>query len=191
MSVFQLVRDVPAVKGAFGFESLTGRVLLLDPPQLFEHQVVAAGATRLLNLFAIADQNFEVCDEWTLGFGNAVLFVRRGLRASVCVVATNLPAPGMLRMAVNAALRELEAQYAPPELTPALFVPLTPATPAHSGSGVYRPAASIPDLRSNPSAVRPQPTAQPVSRPSAATAPAASKPNAPGQKPKKKNPIWG
>jgi hypothetical protein len=167
MSVFQLVRDV------------------------FEHQVVAAGATRLLNLFAIADQNFEVCDEWTLGFGNAVLFVRRGLRSSVCVVATAIPQPGMLRMAVNAALRELEAQCAPPEMTPALFVPMTPATPVRGSSGVYRPAASLPDLRSNPSGVRTQPGAVPSARPSAVTTPAASKPSTPGQKPKKKNPIWG
>ncbi len=199
MNVFQPVRDVPNVEGAFVFDSAAGSLVANDLQPLFRQDMLAAAAKRMVTMFAIADLNFEVCDEWVLQFDRYHLAIRRAGRLSICVVSREQPRLGILRMAMNLVLHEIEAQVNPPNpmVSPLGYQP--PPTPRLGPNGP-NPYQSAPRPAAPPSANYGQPLAPPASRPPASRPPAgsrptpqqsAAKPSAPGAAPKKKNNIWG
>jgi hypothetical protein len=200
MNVFQPIRDIPTVEGSFVFDSLTGALVASDLQALFRQDMLAAASKRMVTMFAIADQNFEVCDEWSLQFDRYHLFARRAGRLSICVVSREQPRVGILRMAVNLVLHEVETQLTPssPPIASLTYQPApTPRGPPSSaayGATFAPPPRSMGAPLNSPSnaGIAPPASRPPASRPVPGSRPtpqqSPSRPSAPG---KKKNGIWG
>jgi hypothetical protein len=193
MNIFQPIRDVSGVEGAFVFDAGSGLVLASDLQGLFHHEVLAAAAKRIVTMFAVADSSFDVCDEWVLQFDRFHLTIRRLGSLTICVFSRTRPRLGFLRVAMSVVLEALHVQHHPPRATGTLpqGVPQLDSMTPPQFRRTPVPAAPPPSVRPPPissssSAARPPPSG---ARPTPRLAP--GKPAQPGAPPKKKNPIWG
>jgi predicted regulator of Ras-like GTPase activity (Roadblock/LC7/MglB family) len=159
-ATLQSMRDVPGVQGSFVVSDF-GRLLARDMPAMFGDDILGEAGPRALRLretLSYGGQDVQAC---TLRYGDFLVFVRPLRDGLLCVLAGADINPAVMKMAMNLAIRRLNAllsQSGAQALPPATGASATPAAPARlvtAATGAVRP----PPLPAN--ARRPHPPRPP------------------------------
>ena len=186
-----LLRDVPGIEGSFLVDS-TGTLVARDAAMGLPEWLLAGAATRLATLVESSEDAFEAPRELTLVFGDRSIMVRISAPYLLALLVTPAASMEAVRLASNAALRQIVRSLAAQASTPlpataapvsdplsvgptpssTQSAPLSPVTPSRT---VTMKSASAPKSSGPMSSAQPKPVAPPAGAPAK----------------KKKSDIWG
>jgi predicted regulator of Ras-like GTPase activity (Roadblock/LC7/MglB family) len=189
-----LLRDVPGIEGSF-LVDVTGTLVARDAAMGLPEWLLAGAATRLATLVESSEDAFEAPRELALVFGDRSMVVRVSAPYLLALLVTPAASMEAVRLASNAALRQVVRALATVTSTP-----LPPPTPPRSDQDPLVPAASstqssaLSPLASvtNPSSVtlKSGPALKSSGPASSSAAKQVATPGATAAK-KKKSDIWG
>ncbi len=135
INTLKALRDVQGIEGSFVVGE-SGNLLAREMPAIFTDDLVCEATPRIARLaetFQSAAVDFETC---VLRFADHLLYIRRLVKGSLCVLTrgdVNTPA---LKMAVNLAQRRLSTEMrnlTPEALLQARPIPATPSPAPAAG----------------------------------------------------------